>query len=212
VTRRLFYGVESSILYEQDQLEVQAPSPMTVGDITYDVTRFYFDRRRARRGIIGAGVGYALRPRTVLSVDISAGLSRENSLGQTVYSPLPEGISAGAADSYDRERSSFRTLHIGGQTDIWRNLFAGGSLFFINERMHSISGLDIPEESRTPNTIYSQEQSVFQKYTLTNIRFGWRPKPRWIVQYTYSTSYGRNAPIHSLMFRYEFGGKIQSNE
>jgi hypothetical protein len=215
VTRRLFYGVESSILIEREQEEAHAPISITADNITYNGTSTYLGKRRANRGMIGAGIGYALRSRTVLSLDISAGLARENYLGQShdsYPSSLPHGISTGAYDNYGHERSSFRALHIGGQTDIWRNLFAGGSLFFIRGRKQSDSGTDVPEEFRMPQTIYSQEESHNEKYELLNFGAGWRISPGWIVQYIYFTSYGRNTPSHSLMFRYEFGRKKQSNE
>jgi hypothetical protein len=200
VTRRLFYGVESSILFEQDQVEDHRPLPTTIGDTTYISTQTYLDKRRARQGMISVGIGYALRPRTVLSLDLSTGRSREDYLGQTHFSSLPPGISYGASDSYARERTSFRAWHIGGQTDIWRNLYIGGSRLFLK------AGSRYADWGVFEGKTFSIQQGSFEeKSKLSNLNLGWRITPSWIVQYTYFTSQGGYAPSHTLMFRYEFG-------
>jgi FecR protein len=187
-TRRLFYGVESSILFGQDQVESQSTFPNTPGAITDISTQTYLNKRRVRQGMIGVGIGYALRKGTVLSLDISAGRAREDSLGQTHFASLPPGIRYYASDDYARERIFFGSGHIGGQMDVWRNLFAGGALFYIWEW------------NRFGN---------YEKRKLFNFSGGWRLTPRWITQYAYSSSYsylsGGSPPSHTLMFRYEFG-------
>ncbi len=208
-TRRLFYGAESSILFGRDQVESQSPFSNSLGAITYNSTQTYLNKRRVRQGMIGLGIGYALRPRTVLSLDLSTGRAKEDSLGQTHYASLPPGIRVYSTDDYAHERTSFKAWHIGGQTDVWRNLFAGGALFNIWEWKRSGSGLYFPEELRMPQSTYSIEYSYREKRKLLNFSAGWRLTPGWITQYVYSASssysYGRNAPSHTLMFRYEFG-------
>jgi hypothetical protein len=210
VTRRLFYGVESSILVGQDQVDDESQFPTTLGDITYNSTQIYLDKHRVRQGMVGAGIGYALRRGSVLSFDLSTGRSREDSLGQAHFAALPPGIGYGAYDHYTHERASFRAWHIGGQTDVWRNLFAGASWFHIREQNRSVDGSDVPEEDRRPLTIYSYEYSSDDRYKLLNVSVGWRLTPRWIAQYVYSATYSygyysNGAPSHTLMFRYEFG-------
>jgi hypothetical protein len=209
VTRRLFYGVESSILFERDQEEHQSPFPPKINGVALTETRL--NKRRVRQGMIGAGIGYAFRPRTVLSLDLSTGRAREDSMGRSYYSDLPPGVLYGSAGDYARERSSFRAWHIGGQTDVWRNLFAGASWFHISERKRSVSGLYVPEEYRD---VLSGDYPSFEnlsddKYKLLNFSMGWRLTPNWITQYIYSASYAYgyriSAPSHTLMFRYEFG-------
>jgi hypothetical protein len=210
VTRRLFYGVESSILFERDQEEKDRhPSSITINGVA--VTETYLNKRRVRQGMIGAGIGYTLRPRTVLSLDLSTGRASEDSMGRSYYSNLPPGIRVGSTGDYARERSSFRAWHIGGQTDVWRNLFAGASWFHIRERKRSVSGLYVPEEYRDALTgdYPSSEYSSDDRYKLLNLSAGWRLTPNWITQYIYSASYAYgyriSAPSHTLMFRYEFG-------
>jgi hypothetical protein len=187
-TRRIFYGVESSILFGRDQVESQSSFSTTLGSITYIPTQTYLDKRRVRQGMIGLGIGYALRPRTVLSLDLSIGRTREDSLGQTHYASLPPGLLAYSSFDNAYERTSFKAGHIGGQTDVWRNLFAGGALFYIYEW---------------------NRYDLREKRKLFSFNGGWRLTPRWITQYAYSAnnsySYGSNTPSHTLMLRYEFG-------
>ena len=209
-TRRLFYGAESSILLGRDQVESQSPFSNTPGAIiTYTTTQTYLNKRRVRQGMIGLGIGYALRPRTVLSLDLSTGRAKEDSLGQTHYGSLPTGIRVYSTDDYVHEQTTFKAWHIGAQTDVWRNLFAGGALSNTWEWKRYGSGLYFPAELRIPQYYYPLEYSHREKRKLLNFSAGWRLTPGWITQYVYSASssyiYGRNAPSHTLMFRYEFG-------
>lgn len=190
VARRLFYGVESSILFEQYQVEDHRPLPTTIGDVTYTPTQIYLENHRVRRGMIGVGIGYALFSRAVLSLDLSMGRARENSLGRSHFSSVPPGIRYGAPDYQAHERAYFRAWHIGGQTDVWRNLFAGASLFGI--RAGKRSSHEFPQES-------------YVEYKLLNLSAGWRLTPNWTAQYVYFTSYGNTRPSHTLLLRYEFG-------
>lgn len=208
VTRRLFYGVESSILFEQGQVESHSSFSNAFGDTTYISTQTYLNDRRVRRGMIGGGIGYALRSRTVLNLDLSTGHSREDSVGQTHYVSLPPGTRAYSFDDYAQERPSFKAWHIGGQTDVWRNFFAGGSLSYIWEWTRSSSELYF----RMPQSAFTRDPydlSYREKRKLLNFSAGWRLTPRWITQYAYSAnnsySRGRNTPSHTLMFRYEVG-------
>jgi hypothetical protein len=182
-TRRLFYGVESSILFGQDQVEAQSSFSNTLGAITYNLPQAYLDKRQVRQGMIGVGIGYALRQRTVLSLDISTGRARADSLFQTQYAPFRFPF-----DDYAHERTSFKAGHIGGQTDVWRNLFAGGALFYIFEW---------------------DRYSYRERRKLFSFSGGWRLTPRWITQYGYfsshSSTFGGSAPSHILMLRYELG-------
>jgi FecR-like protein len=203
LTRRLFYGMESSINFEEDQFDTYSPGGVRINNGPPG-TRHYLEKRRANGGMIGAGIGYALRQRTVLSMDFSVGRVRQDSQGQNSYSDTPEDVSF-QLDPYFNQKSTFRALHIGGQTDLWKNIFAGGSLSFIREKIQSLRGDYVTElQSR----YFREEGSTYdyQKYNLTSIYAGWRIRHAWVVQYTYSTSYGNNAPGHSLMLRWEFGG------
>jgi hypothetical protein len=209
VTRRLFYGAESSILFEQGQVESHSSSSNISGATTYTSTQTYLNNRRVRRGMIGAGIGYALRSHTVLSLDLSTGRGREDTSGHTHYASLPPVPRAYSWDNYVKDQPSFKAWHIGGQTDIWRNFFAGGALSYIWEWHRPGSELYLPRQLIVSQYTYSLESSYREKRKLLNLSAGWRLTPRWITQYAYSAnnsySFGPGTPSHTLMLRYEFG-------
>jgi FecR protein len=115
VTRRLFYGVEASLLDERRRLEFQDVFIPATGESGVEIRH-----ARTRSAAFGAGVGYALRRRTVLGIDLSAGGALEN---RWTEHRSPPGVES--SDSFGNERSDFWSLHIGGQTDLWRNLYVG---------------------------------------------------------------------------------------
>jgi FecR-like protein len=182
-TRRLFYGVESSILLGQERVESQSSFSNTTGAVPYFSPQAYLNKRQVRQGMIGVGIGYALRQRTFLSLDISIGRARTGYQFQTQYAPIRFPF-----DYYAYERTTFKAGHIGGQTDVWRNLFAGGALSYIFEW----------------NRFNLREGRKLFSFT-----GGWRLTPKWIAQYGYFSShsftFGGSAPSHILMLRYEFG-------
>lgn len=63
--------------------------------------------RQAERATLGAGIGYALRPRTVFSLDLSAGFASENL--QSRITTLTPGV----AEYYQNQRVYFESLHAG---------------------------------------------------------------------------------------------------
>jgi len=190
VTRRLFYGVEASLLDERRRLEFQDVFIPATGESGVEIRH-----ARTRSAAFGAGVGYALRRRTVLGIDLSAGGALEN---RWTEHRSPPGVES--SDSFGNERSDFWSLHIGGQTDLWRNLYVGGSRLLLSE-----SSKDNYRVVFKGKTYFSSQDSLEEKSKLSNLSLGWRMTPSWIVQYTYFTSYGRYAPSYTLLFRYEFG-------
>ena len=190
VTRRLFYGVEGSILDERRRRESRSlvlPETDGVG-ITLRHTR-------TRSAMLGAGLGYALRRRTVLGADISAGRELENYWTEHRYPP-----GTGASDSFRNKRSAFWSLHFGGQTDLWRNLYVGASRLLLGE-----GGRYEDRGILEGKTFFFQQGSFYEKSKSSTLSLGWRMTPGWIAQYTYFTSHGGYAPSHTILFRYEFG-------
>ncbi|HKX31957.1 MAG TPA: FecR domain-containing protein, partial [Blastocatellia bacterium] len=101
-SQRLFYGVEGSLLFLRSE---SRPVSGVEGP-------------RALRTMLGGGIGYALRPRTVFSLDLSAGVSRYHS---PIYLFPPD-------------HGHFLSMHLGAQTDVWRRFFANTSLQLIRSR------------------------------------------------------------------------------
>jgi hypothetical protein len=194
VTRRLFYGVEGSFLDERRQREV----PTLFTPSTHEVIGTEIHHTRIRSAMLGAGIGYALRRRTVLGMDISAGREFADYWSEHRY---PPGIEGSVND--DNDRHAFWSTHFGGQTDLWRNLYIGGSVLYLKE------GSKYQHRSVfRGETHFSFQNSLEEKSRSSSLSLGWRMSPDWIVQYTYFKNridYSGYAPSHTLLFRYEFG-------
>ncbi|MEJ7711289.1 MAG: hypothetical protein WKF84_15845 [Pyrinomonadaceae bacterium] len=65
LTRRLFYGVEGGLLFGKSNESIRRAVVVDSDELA-----------TVSRATLGFGVGYALRPRTVLSFDVSGGLTR----------------------------------------------------------------------------------------------------------------------------------------
>jgi hypothetical protein len=162
---RLFYGLHGMLQFETiGSTNSFAPEPSR-GD------------SRARRAYFGGGVGYALRPHTVVGLDVGGGAMRSR------Y-------------EYDSRASSFQTsfhqrfltVHAGGQTDFARRFFANASLFWSREWNRFDSG------RYRDNRFFA------------NLGPGVRLTRTLSAQYLFSISDGPdNRPSHSMLLRYNFG-------
>jgi hypothetical protein len=187
LTQQIFYGLEGSILSVRER--------QAVNNIHED--------RRNKRATVGAGFGYALRPRTIFSLDLSFGITQENFQSKNFH--FFEGI----VESHSMDKKTYRgSMHGGVQTDLWRNLFAGASAVLL---LNKYSGRAIDSDPR-----FNYHSDSAWRYSdtdyLANFNAGWRMKPGWVFQYVFFPGYGPNPSTHSFMIRYEFGGKRQSNE
>jgi FecR protein len=193
ITRRLFYGVEGSYLYERIN------SRQTIIGQTLDERRFL-----GRRARIGAGLGFALTSRILLSVDIAGGLYNTSKPSELYYLGIeprqtrdPE-ISIIPNPSMG-ERGKFRSLHSAARGRIWRNLFASASYLKTvrkDTRYYYYNGVISPYGDR--------EVASFSSFSV-----GWSFKPGLTAEYLFSTENRRFAPSHSLMLRYTFNLNIK---
>jgi len=183
LTRRLFYGVEGSLLFKR--LSIHAEN---TNHLSYDAEKSFNSRIRGSRAALGGGMSYELRPHTILSFDVAGGVSRDKR--RAVAEPTKREFGG-------RFRGQFLTLHASAQTDLWRPFFATASILTVTE-WDSLVGL-------TGTPLFARR---FTRHFST-FGAGWRIQPDLLVQYILSTDYGRSAPSHSLMLRYSFdlGGK-----
>ncbi|MGE0129241.1 MAG: FecR domain-containing protein [Blastocatellales bacterium] len=194
LTRKLFYGVEGTLRFAHADESLRRA-------VSVDSR----ERDRLTRGYLGFGLGYALRPRTVLSFDVAGGYSSGNArrFENATGNVLEE----------DGRRARFLSLHAGMQTDVWRNLFVGGSfLYLLQSRKDSLTlypdrfGRRLTADGLTaPNGL---TRDRFGNY-YSNFSVGWRFTPNFLAAYVFSTDYGLNPPGHTLLLRYTFniGGK-----
>ncbi|MGH9767611.1 MAG: FecR family protein [Blastocatellia bacterium] len=196
LTPRLFYGVKGSFIRER--IETRKDLPQL--DSSFTLTD-----EKAHRTAFGGGIGYALRPRTVLSLDIAGGTARARVGGQSIpqsnQSPSPGREAAAPMDT------SFLTAHAAAQTDLRRRFLAQASFLVVKQWA----------EPGQPAARFQPNYSFFRRFYsplgyidygrplyLSNFGAGWRLKPDWLLQYILSTDYGRSAPSHTLMLRYNF--------
>lgn len=194
LTRKLFYGVEGTLRFARADESLRRA-----------VIVDSHERDRLTRSSLGFGLGYALRPRTVLSFDVAGGYSSGNArrFEDATGNVLEE----------DGRRARFLSLHAGMQTDVWRNLFVGGSfLYLLQSHNDSLTlypdrfGRRLTTEGvSAPNGL---TRDRFGSY-YSNFSLGWRFTPNFLAAYVFSTDYGRNPPGHTLLLRYTFniGGK-----
>lgn len=184
LTRRLFYGAETLLSIERWRAESGVRSLLTRH------ASASFSAGRTTRGVLGGGLGYALGKSAFLNFDLTAGRYREAG-----HSRNPGNNFAGL----NFRNSHFLTLHVGGQTDIWRGSFVSGT-FLKTSHWESRLGISLnPHGNRTK--IFSPTLARdFNSFGL-----GWRLRPNFIAQYQFSTSYGSAPFSHSLLFRYTFG-------
>ena len=181
LTQRLFYGLEGSMISERIRQ-------------VYDNDGLPRDIQN-RRITLSAGAGYALRPHTVFSLDLSAGFVEKNFQ-----------IKHAEGGVYDKDQDYFYALHGGVQTDLGRNFFAGASIAMVRDHYKYFN---------RHGSVYYYETYSFSSTDVgnfSNFTIGWRMAPRWIVQYVYFPSYAYNSTSHSVIIRHEFGGKKGTGE
>ena len=189
MTRKLFYGLEASWLGLRldDQLRGAASVDAHQRD---NITRSAFD----------VGLGYAFRPRVVLSIDVAGGFARAKNLRTE--------DATGSLVEDKRQGGHFVSANAALQGDVWRQLFVSGS--FLVARQWFSSNLTLyadrfgrfltSDGSLSPNGLTSDRAMNYY----SEFSAGWRFTPQFLAQYVLSTDYGFSTPSHTLLLRYTF--------
>jgi FecR-like protein len=192
LTRRLFYGIEGSYLYERIYSQVETPGqPIDYG------------RYLARRARLGGGVGFALTSRILLNFDVAGGLYNDVRPINIVQSPwlYTSGDSSLAISSVlsRASRGGFVSAHAAAQATVWRNLFLStSSLMTVNRNSYGYSYSPFKDSYKLRNYLY-------------NVGLGWKVKPNFVAEYLLSVDPDERFPSHSLRLRYTFnlGGAVE---
>lgn len=182
LTRRLFYGVEGSYLYERIRSRRES--------LNQPIAHNRFLARRAR---IGGGIGYFLTSKILLNFDLAGGLFNNT---EPVENPtgLGSGIFALSPISPKSPRGEFLSFHAAIQTNLWRNLFlSASSLRTLRREFIAYKYNDITYQDRY--SYYTQ---------LSNAGIGWNFKPNFSAEYLFSIDHSYRVPSHSLKLRYTF--------
>ncbi|MDE3164705.1 MAG: FecR domain-containing protein, partial [Acidobacteriota bacterium] len=181
ITPRLYYGVTAAWL------------GISLADsLARNYTVPSHERDRAQRGSLALGLGYALSPRTVLTLDLAGGT------GRTWASRTEDATGALLQNGLDR--SHFGSLHLSIQQDLTRRLFVSASLLQVWQSHHLNVDLfpdqfgisTLVEDSFFNLTPGSPYASRFSDYGI-----GWRFTPNLYAQYVYSTDYGVTSATHT---------------
>ena len=189
VTRKLFYGVESTFLQVR---------------LNESINRFVIvpatERERINRAAISFGLGYAIRRRTVFGLDVGGGVIR-------ISDRLME-VATGNKIEDKQQHIRFTSLHASMQTDVWRQLFFNVSALTtiqyrtidkqlfpdrFGRRLNS-AGIFVPD-GRTQDRLTSH---------FTDVGVGWRFKSNFLLEYVWSKSSGQATPNHVILLRYTF--------
>lgn len=189
LTRRLFYGAEVSLLGVQfrDRLRRAASVDSHQQD-------------KLTRAAIGLGLGYAIRPRVLMSFDLSAGIDH-------ISNYRTEDATGNPLES-NRQTARFVSAGVAIQADVWRHMFISGSFMTILQSVRSslvlypdrFGGILSDSGLYSPQGFFSNGNLNY--YSETGV--GWRFSPHWLVQYVISTDYGPTPPSHTILFRYTF--------
>jgi hypothetical protein len=193
LTRRLFYGVEGSYLYERIRSRRETPNQP-----------IEHSRYPARRARLGGGLGFAITPKILLNFDIAGGIfnNSEPALADGLVR-FAEDVRASGANIFasaslsSSPRSShgeFLSAHAAIQTNLWRNLFLSASslrTFRADILTYSHSG-----DSFSNKNVYGAQ--------LSNVGIGWNFNPNIAAEYLFSIDHRYRLPSHSFKLRYTF--------
>ncbi len=192
LTRRLFYGADASLVNIRLEDSLKRTSSVDA-----------HQQNAIVRGSIGAGIGFALNPRIMLSFDLAGGIARSR-LHRT------EDSTGSVLESL-RQNHRFVSAHAALQADVWRRMFVSGSLLGIHRRFDSNLSLFPDRFGRTltgdglpvPGGLASDRATSYY----SEFGVGWRFNSRFLAQYVISTDYGLSKPSHTLLLRYTFHPK-----
>jgi hypothetical protein len=189
LTKKLFYGAQASwfLLSLDDQLKLSA------------IVNSH-EHAHTEGSTFAVGLGYAVRPRIVFSLDLAGGFSN------TTTTRTEDAT--GNLLQRNRRSSPFFSAHEAVQADVWKHLFVSASLLTVRQtlstnlalypdrfgRLLNSDGTFAPSGlTRDPTTTYYSEFGA-----------GWRFSDSFLAEYVFSTDYGVTQPSHVFLLRYNF--------
>ena len=190
LTRKLFYGAQASwfLLSLEDQLKLSS----IVNSHAQD---------RATGSSFAVGLGYAIRPRIVFTLDLAGGFSNTTTMR----------TEDATGNLLERTHSSspFLSAHEAVQADVWRRMFVSGSLLTVRQTVSTNLTLYPDQFGRlltsdgtfAPNGLTSDRSTNYY----SEFGAGWRFTNNFLAEYVFSTNYGVTRPNHVILLRYNFG-------
>jgi hypothetical protein len=189
LTKKLFYGAQASwfLLSLNDQLKLST------------VVNSH-EHERKTGSSFSLGLGYALRPRIVLTLDLAGGFSNATTM-------RTEDATGNLLERNLRS-SPFLSSHEAFQADVWRHLFVSGSLLTVRRTTSTNVSLYPDRFGRllTTDGISAPNGLTRDRLTRYYSEFGagWRFTDDFLSEYMFSTNYGVTRPSHMFLLRYSF--------
>jgi hypothetical protein len=188
LTKRLFYGVEGSYLYERINSRRDA--------MHQPIARNHYLARRAR---FGAGLGFALTSKILLNFDITGGVFNDD---RPAGEPINLGGNFFSSTLFPSSPRSVRGTSVSGhsavQSNLWRDLFLSFSNLTTLRR-------DLVRFNYNYNgNVYSSSDMYKDLRPLSSVGLGWKFTPNLITEYLYSMDHRYPVPSHSIKLRYTF--------
>jgi hypothetical protein len=189
LTRKLFYGAQAS--WFRLSLDEQLRLSTIVNSHEHD---------RTTGSSFAVGLGYALHPRVVFTLDLAGGFSNTASVRaeDATGNPLER----------NRKTSPFFSAHTAVQADVWKSLFVSGSLLTVRQNLYrdlalypdSFGRLVASDGTVAPNGYTSDSSTTYY----SEFGVGWRFNEAFLAEYIFSTDYGKSRPSHVFLLRYTF--------
>jgi len=189
LTRKLFYGAQASwfLLSLRDQLNLSS------------IVNSHANERTTGSSF-AVGLGYALRPRIVFTLDLAGGFSNTTTLRTE--------DATGNLLERNRRSSPFVSAHAGVQADVWKRSFVTASLLAVRQNVSTdlalypdqLGRLLASDGSFAPDGITSDRSTLFY----SEFGAGWRFTNNFLAEYVFSTNYGATRPSHVFLLQYNF--------
>jgi hypothetical protein len=203
LTRRLFYGIEGSYLYERIRSR-----NVTVNQ-PFSYNNYHYLARRAR---LGGGLGLALTSRILFNFDLGGGLFSSSQPGEDPFSASGNLVSLVAIAGTRVVRGRSLSAHAATQINPWRNLFLSVSNLTTVRMDFYKYNYRVAESffGGTSGSTYDFKDKNMSY--LSSVGLGWKFKPNLSVEYLFSIDHSYRVPSHSIMLRYTFNPGVTSEK
>jgi hypothetical protein len=188
LTKRLFYGVEGSYLYERINRRRET--------LNQPIAYNHYLARRAR---VGVGLGFALTSKILLNLDIAGGFFNND---RPAEDPINLGGKFIPLSSYARTlriaQGTSVSVHTAIESNLWRNLFLSFS------SLETIRKDLVIYNYNVNGNAYNYGEKVGDFRWQPSIGLGWKFTPNLVTEYLFSIDDRYLVPSHSLRLRYTF--------
>ncbi|MBO0859562.1 MAG: FecR domain-containing protein [Chloracidobacterium sp.] len=190
-SRRLFYGIEGSYLYERiHSRDVMQNQPSLSNNYQY----------LARRARLGGGLGFALTSKILLAFDLGGGFFNSSQPSEALFSTNGTLLSMAPITAGRGIRGASTSAHAAAQINPWRNFFLSVSnLTAFQTDLYKYNYFNLPY-----NFVGASDFKNKNLSQLSSGGLGWKFKSNLSLEYLFSLDHSYQLPSHSILLRYTF--------